>query len=113
MHDRIRLLTLAAVISLAACADDAITTVPSVSGLAPHFSSVLGGTTYVLMSAGGRFKGDIAAQVAAAGGGVESNLSEIGVATAGSDHPNFAIRAQSISIGSLTDSVLQNIESVF
>jgi hypothetical protein len=49
------------------------------------------------MTSGGAFRDDIAAQVAAVGGQLQSNLSEIGVATAVSDDPNFAVRARKIS----------------
>jgi subtilisin family serine protease len=50
-----------------------------------------------LMTSGGSFRDDIDAQVAAAGGQLQSNLSAIGVATAVSDDPNFAARASKIA----------------
>jgi subtilisin family serine protease len=49
------------------------------------------------MTSGGPFRSDISAQVSAAGGELQSNFSEIGVATAVSDDPGFAVRARRIS----------------
>ena len=101
MNSRIHVLALSAVaIALAACADESVTTAPRFKSMGPRMSSVAGGgggSPYVLMTAGGGFKGDIGAQVAAAGGQLQSNLPGIGVATAVSDDPNFAARASQIS----------------
>lgn len=97
MKLRIGAITLsAAVIALVACTDKSITTGPSTNGLALHFSNVVGGSTYVLMTSGGRFKDDIGAQVEAAGGQLQSDLSAIGVAIATSDDPDFASQARKI-----------------
>ena len=98
MKHRIRFLTLAATaIALAACADESVTTAPSSNGLTPRLSNVVGSSSYVLMTSGGRFSDDIAAKVTAAGGQLQSNLSAIGVATAVSADPGFAARARKIT----------------
>jgi lantibiotic leader peptide-processing serine protease len=98
MNHRIYALTLAAAaISLGACADDSVTTGPSTAALGLRLSNAVGGSSYVLMTSGGRFADDIGAQIAAAGGQLQSNMPAIGVATAVSDDPNFAARARKIS----------------
>jgi len=100
MNSRIHVLALSvAAIALAACADESTTTAPRFKSMAPRMSTVVGvgGSQYVLMTSGGRFKDDIGAQVAAAGGQLQRNLSDIGVATAVSDDPDFAARASKIS----------------
>lgn len=98
MRHRIRAVTLVATaITLAACADESATTAPTSRKLAVHFTNVVGGSTYVLMTSGDRFGDDLAANVAAAGGQLQSNLSAIGVATVVSDDPGFAARARKIA----------------
>jgi len=99
MNSRIHVLALSAVaIALAACADESATTAPRFRSVGPRMSVVGGGgSAYVLMTSGGRFKDDIGAKIAAAGGELRSNLSEIGVVTAVSDDPNFAAVASKIS----------------
>jgi len=97
MNHRIHVLALAAAaIAFTACTDESVTTAPRAS-LAFHLSKSVGGGTYVLMSSGGGFSNDLDAQVAAAGGQLESNLADIGVATATSDDPAFASRARKIT----------------
>ena len=96
MNHRMHVWPFIAALALAACTDEAITTAPPAT-LAPHTSNVVEASTYVLMTSGGRFSADIGAQIAAAGGELQSNLSQIGVATAVSADPNFAARARQIA----------------
>jgi subtilisin family serine protease len=107
-----RFYIVAGVLALSACTDDFATT--GLKAPSGRRLSVSAGTpTYVLMtSVGGAFSADLAARVAAAGGALQSNLSQIGVAIASSDDPNFAARAARISgVGSVAlDQVVQWVQ---
>lgn len=92
-----RFFIVAGAFALSACADDFAPTTGLKAPSALRLSTSVGSPTYVLMSSGGTFNADLAANVAAAGGQLQTNLSEIGVATATSDDPEFAARAQKIS----------------
>lgn len=99
MNHRIHLLALTAVaFALTACTDESVTTAPK-ARMAPPLSknvAVAGSKTYVLVSSGRGFGSDFAARVVDAGGQLESNLAEIGIAAATSSDPAFAGRARKI-----------------
>lgn len=99
MNHRIHVLALTAVaFALSACTDESVTTAPR-ARMAPPLSKnvgVTGSATYVLVSSGRGFGSDFADRVADAGGQLESNLADIGVAAATSSDPAFANRARKI-----------------
>jgi lantibiotic leader peptide-processing serine protease len=97
MHPQIRAVALLSAIALAACSTDVAAPTQTAVVARVRVSNVVGSSSYVLMTSGGRFRDDIAAQVAAAGGTLQSNLQAIGVATAVSADPTFAARARKIS----------------
>ena len=95
----------AAAVALAACAD--LKPVTSADERAPaarvatpltaqSTADVAATTSYVIDFTGTTLPGDLATQVAAAGGTLTASISQIGVAVASSSNPDFATRAAKI-----------------